>query len=86
VVRHLCDRVAIMYRGRIVESGPAGEVYDHPKHDYTQGLLAPRCPAAFDRCRVEKPALRAIAPGHRSACHLNGVAAAPARAQTGEIA
>ncbi len=46
----------------------------------------PRCPAAFDRCRVERPALRAIAPGHRSACHLNDVAAAPARAQTGEIA
>ena len=46
----------------------------------------PRCPAAFDRCRVERPALREIAPGHRSACHLNDVAAAPARAQTGEIA
>ncbi|MFJ5367806.1 dipeptide ABC transporter ATP-binding protein [Bosea sp. CER48] len=40
VVRHLCDRVAIMYRGRIVESGPAGEVYDHPQHDYTKRLLA----------------------------------------------
>lgn len=40
VVRHLCDRVAIMYRGKIVESGPAGEVYDHPQHDYTKRLLA----------------------------------------------
>ena len=31
----------------------------------------PRCPHAFDRCRVERPALKGIAPGHRSACHLN---------------
>ena len=40
VVRHLCDRVAIMHRGRIVETGPAGEVYDNPKDDYTKRLLA----------------------------------------------
>ena len=48
VVRHLCDRVAIMYRGRIVEEGPAGDVYDHPRHDYTKRLLAavPVLPAA----------------------------------------
>jgi peptide/nickel transport system ATP-binding protein len=31
----------------------------------------PRCPFAFDRCRVERPALREIAPGRMSACHLN---------------
>ncbi len=40
VVRHLCDRVAIMHRGKIVESGPAGEVYDNPRDAYTQRLLA----------------------------------------------
>ncbi|WNJ89918.1 ABC transporter ATP-binding protein [Bosea sp. 685] len=40
VVRHLCDRVAIMHRGRIVESGTASEVYDHPQDPYTQRLLA----------------------------------------------
>jgi peptide/nickel transport system ATP-binding protein len=40
VVRHLCDRVAIMYRGRIVEEGEAGPIYDHPQHDYTKRLLA----------------------------------------------
>ncbi len=40
VVRHLCDRVAIMHRGRIVESGPAGEVYDNPRDAYTKRLLA----------------------------------------------
>ncbi|MDJ0389715.1 ABC transporter ATP-binding protein [Roseomonas sp. E05] len=31
----------------------------------------PRCPHAFERCKVERPALKEIAPGHRSACHLN---------------
>ena len=31
----------------------------------------PRCPHAMERCRVEVPALKAIAPGHKSACHLN---------------
>jgi peptide/nickel transport system ATP-binding protein len=40
VVRHLCDRVAVMYRGRIVEEGLAGAVYDAPQHDYTRRLLA----------------------------------------------
>ena len=40
VVRHLCDRVAIMYRGQIVEEGTAAEIYDNPRHDYTRRLLA----------------------------------------------
>ncbi|MCU4181435.1 dipeptide ABC transporter ATP-binding protein [Bosea sp. BH3] len=40
VVRHLCDRVAIMYRGKIVESGPSAEIYERPQHDYTKRLLA----------------------------------------------
>ena len=31
----------------------------------------PRCPHAFDRCRVERPALKPVAPSHTSACHLN---------------
>jgi peptide/nickel transport system ATP-binding protein len=35
----------------------------------------PRCPHAFERCRVERPALKTVAPGHRSACHLNDLAA-----------
>ncbi|MBL6079303.1 ABC transporter ATP-binding protein [Belnapia sp. T18] len=34
----------------------------------------PRCPFAFDRCRVERPALRPVGPAHRSACHLNDAA------------
>jgi len=40
VVRLLCDRVLVMYLGKIVESGPAGEVFEHPLHPYTQALVA----------------------------------------------
>ena len=41
VVRRICDRVGVMYAGRIVEEGVAGEVFDRPQHPYTVGLL--RC-------------------------------------------
>ncbi|MGY1497737.1 dipeptide ABC transporter ATP-binding protein [Streptomyces sp. QTS52] len=40
VVRQVSDRVAVMRRGRIVESGPADEVYDNPQNPYTRQLLA----------------------------------------------
>ncbi len=40
VVRHVADRVAVMYLGRIVEQGPAGEVLSAPRHPYTRALLA----------------------------------------------
>ena len=39
IVRHVSDRVAIMYLGRIIETGAAEEVYAHPKHPYTRALL-----------------------------------------------
>ncbi|MBD5118177.1 MAG: ABC transporter ATP-binding protein [Clostridiales bacterium] len=39
VVYQLCDRVAVMTGGEIVEMGDVDEVYDHPKHEYTQKLL-----------------------------------------------
>jgi oligopeptide/dipeptide ABC transporter ATP-binding protein len=40
LVRHVSDRIAVMYLGRIVEQGPADEVYDRPKHPYTEALLS----------------------------------------------
>jgi len=40
VVRHISDRVLIMYLGRIVESGPTDEIFSAPNHPYTQALLA----------------------------------------------
>jgi peptide/nickel transport system ATP-binding protein len=40
VIRYMCDRVAVMYRGRIVETGDTDQVVNHPQHDYTRALLS----------------------------------------------
>ncbi|WP_210415268.1 MULTISPECIES: ABC transporter ATP-binding protein [unclassified Corynebacterium] len=40
VVRHLSDRVAVMYQGEFVEEGSVDEIFDNPQHEYTQKLLA----------------------------------------------
>ena len=39
VVASLCDKVVVLYGGRIMESGPADEIFDNPQHPYTKGLL-----------------------------------------------
>ena len=103
VIAETCDRVAVMYAGRIVEVGPVAEVIHRPSHPYTAGLMGsipamdedrerllqidgamprlnaippgcafnPRCPQAFDRCRVERPDLVDAGPT-RAACWLVG--------------
>ena len=54
VVAYLCDRVAVMYLGRVVESGPAAALFASPGHPYTQALLA----------AVPSPDPRHEPPGH----------------------
>ncbi len=54
VVRHVCDRIAVMYLGRLVEVGPADELYDAPRHPYTSALLSavPQDPEGPARERI----------------------------------
>jgi oligopeptide transport system ATP-binding protein len=39
-IRHLCNRVMVMYLGRIVETGPTEEIFSNPRHVYTQALMS----------------------------------------------
>jgi ABC-type oligopeptide transport system ATPase subunit len=78
LVEHVCDRVAVMYLGRIVEMGPTASIFAEPAHPYTRALLsaipsldpdAPRTrveldPGSFD---LDAP-LRAVADDHWAAC------------------
>jgi peptide/nickel transport system ATP-binding protein len=106
VIAETCDRVAVMYAGRVVEIGPVDAVINAPQHPYTVGLMGsipsmdqdrprllqidgsmprlnaippgcafnPRCPHAFDRCRVERPDLL-DAGVSRAACWLHALEA-----------
>ncbi|MBV0892651.1 ATP-binding cassette domain-containing protein [Paracoccus sp. Z118] len=40
VVRHICDEIAVMYLGQVVEEAPAAEIFASPRHPYTQALIA----------------------------------------------
>ena len=69
VVERICDRVAIMYLGRIVEVGPAAQVFKSPRHPYTRALLAaaPRLSPSAARLsgmiEGEPPSARNLPPG-----------------------
>jgi len=54
VVRKICDRVAVMYYGNLVEEGPAAAVFDDPQHGYTQALLS-AVPVSDPRLRGTRP-------------------------------
>lgn len=55
VVRHISDRIAIMYMGRFVELGRTGEVFSRPRHPYTAGLIAAQPIPDPSRRRTEAP-------------------------------
>jgi oligopeptide transport system ATP-binding protein len=57
IVRYFCDRVAVMHRGRIVETGTADEVYLDPKDEYTRALLK-AIPVPDPRARKEALSIR----------------------------
>lgn len=106
VVAEMCDRVAVMYAGRIVEEAPVKELFQASKHPYTTALIgstpvlgqtekelttipgsvpnlvdlppgckfAPRCLARIEhqleKCTVEEPQLKLVAPNHTVRCWL----------------
>ena len=68
VVAKMCDRVAVMYAGRIVETGDVRAIFNHPSHPYTAALLAsvPKLEEDVDRLYAidgQPPALHNLPPG-----------------------
>lgn len=57
VARHVADRIAILYLGRVVESGPAEAIFRHPRHPYTAALIGSEPVPDPTRRRSEPPVL-----------------------------
>jgi len=68
VIRYFCDRVAVMHRGKVVETGVTEQICDHPNHPYTQALLSaiprpdPRARSIHNRFRYDENAVKAAQP------------------------
>jgi oligopeptide transport system ATP-binding protein len=60
VIHHICDRIAVMYDGRIVEEGDREEIIERPKHPYTQALLSavPEANPRRERKRIKYEGMR----------------------------
>ncbi|MBQ9539439.1 MAG: ABC transporter ATP-binding protein [Treponema sp.] len=85
VVKYFCDRIAVMYAGKIVELAPADELFAHPLHPYTRSLLSavPLPDPHYERKRSrltyqpeqahdytkEKPVMRQLTPTHSVWCN-----------------
>jgi len=80
VVKFFCDRIAVMYYGKIVELAPSDELFKNPMHPYTQSLLSaiPEPDPNYEKgrkrinynprmhdYRIDKPTLKEINPGHQ---------------------
>lgn len=57
VIRHMCNRIGVMYRGRLVEEATSAEIYNNPQHIYTKRLIA-RIPDIRPENRKQKSTLR----------------------------
>jgi oligopeptide/dipeptide ABC transporter ATP-binding protein len=78
IVARMCDRVAVMYAGRIVESGPTRALFRTPRHPYTEALMAsvPRMEAAVERLpsiEGQPPPLHSLPVGCRFAARCRYV-------------
>jgi oligopeptide/dipeptide ABC transporter ATP-binding protein len=68
VIAETCDEVAVMYAGRIAEQGPVREIFAHPAHPYTRGLLA-SIPRLAMPPKTRLPTIEGMVPGLRDLPH-----------------
>jgi oligopeptide/dipeptide ABC transporter ATP-binding protein len=90
IVAKMCDRVAVMYAGKIVEQGSVRTLYNHPQHPYTEGLIksVPRMGSKADLYAIpgQPPDLANLPPGCAFAPRCPGALALCCRDEPEEIA